>query len=160
MPTAYAASRPRPFREARKTKMRVMRETRAISRVIEVAGAGQCRSGRLASGRCQRAKKRPGTAGSVVSPLWRRGCNSPWRHRVDSRPIFGTGAIIEHDRGTPGPRDLERGRASLALEAPVVAAWYVLGESPFARDLPLSLLGGTLLLMGALAIAAITIIYI
>jgi len=42
----------------------------------------------------------------------------------------------------------------------VVAAWYVLGESPFARELPLSLLGGTLLLMAALAIAAITIITI
>jgi hypothetical protein len=74
--------------------------------------------------------------------------------------MFGTGAIIEHERGTPEPRDLERGRANLALEAPMVAAWFVVGDSPAARELPLSLLGGTLLLMGALAVAAIIIIYI
>jgi hypothetical protein len=42
----------------------------------------------------------------------------------------------------------------------VVAAWFVVGDGQSTRELPLSLLGGTLLLMGALAIAAIIIIYI
>jgi hypothetical protein len=42
----------------------------------------------------------------------------------------------------------------------VVAAWFVVGEAHVDRELPLSLLGGALLLMAALALAAVIIIYI
>jgi hypothetical protein len=42
----------------------------------------------------------------------------------------------------------------------MVVAWSIVGDSQFTRELPLSLLGGTVLLMGALALAAITIVYI
>lgn len=42
----------------------------------------------------------------------------------------------------------------------MVAAWTVVGEGQFGRELPLSLLGGTVLLMAVLAIAAVIIIYL
>jgi hypothetical protein len=41
----------------------------------------------------------------------------------------------------------------------MVIAWYVAGEVQVTRELPLSLLGGVLLLLGVLAVAAVVIIY-